>query len=432
MTAIASIPTNEAARFPLSDEPGRRVLGFDILRAIAILLVASGHMLAAFAVPKDIATFGKPVWIMMFQLAVAGVDLFYVLSGFLIGGMLLSELKETGTIDVLRFYGRRALRLWPSYFLAVLFASQWYGRFVKEIDGEIVHLPRLTEMWPFFFQVQNYYDVHVHHRMNIGAIMQTWTLASLVHFYIAIPLLLLLLQMIGGTGRGGRLPLLPWVVGVIVAACLWMRWRVAPVDHNGYNAWQHYFPTHLRMDEMMAGVLAAYWVLHARPIVNRVMEYWPALLVAGILALAPVGLRREEGPRFLIIWGYTVAGFGCLALVMVAWWMAERRRESPVTVPAPWPLRWFARIGVWSYSIYLWHQPLAQYCAPKVRAKLFGILIHRGFDPWHSQFQYLMSAMIFFAFVLGIGGLMYYLIERPSLILRDRLLPRRGRNSIAG
>jgi peptidoglycan/LPS O-acetylase OafA/YrhL len=183
---------------------------------------------------------------------------------------------------------------------------------------------------------------------------------------------------------------------------------------------------------MMAGVLAAYWVLHARPLVNRVMAYWPLVLIAGIGAIAPVGLRREEGPRFLIVWGYTVAGIGCLALVMVAWWLAQRRENLAEGKRSAWPIRWFAQIGVWSYSIYLWHQPAAQFIAPKVRTKLFSFLIRRHFDPWHSQFQYLMSAIIFFAFAVGIGAVMYYLIERPSLILRERWLPRRGKERAAG
>src|SRR5438067_9235021 len=104
---------------PLSDRPEQRQIWLDVLRAVAILLVASGHMAAAFAIPRDISTFAKPLWVALIQLAVAGVDIFFVLSGFLIGGMLIAELRDTGTINLARFYTRRALRLWPSYFLAV-------------------------------------------------------------------------------------------------------------------------------------------------------------------------------------------------------------------------------------------------------------------------------------------------------------------------
>src|SRR5205823_1906272 len=95
----AHVAPDAPTAFPLTDRPDRdRQIWLDVLRAVAILLVASGHMAAAFAIPRDITTFGKPLWIALIQLAVAGVDIFLVLSGFLIGGMLLAELRETGTI----------------------------------------------------------------------------------------------------------------------------------------------------------------------------------------------------------------------------------------------------------------------------------------------------------------------------------------------
>jgi peptidoglycan/LPS O-acetylase OafA/YrhL len=395
----------------------------DVLRAAAILLVASGHMLGAFAIPKDLPVFGRPIWMMMAQLAVAGVDMFYVLSGFLIGGLLLTELQREGGISIGRFYGRRALRLWPAYFLAVLFAWRWYRYVHPVVDGERMMAPSLRDMWPFFLQVQNYYDLHAHHKLNIGAVMQTWTMASLVHFYLLIPWLLLLLVKIGGDKATGRIRSLPWVVLGIFAACLYMRWRARPINADAYDAWKNYFPTHLRLDELMAGVLAAYWVLHARPQVNRVMRHWPVVLIVSLLALLPVAIRKEEGPPFLVIWGYTLGGLGCLGLVMVGWWFSQPRVDGSIH-RASWPVVCFAQVGVWSYSIYLWHQPMAQFVAPKVRARMFDWMVRRHMDPWHSQFQYLMSAVIYFSIALAIGAIMYYVVEKPSLWLRERLISR--------
>src|SRR5258708_5315596 len=151
----------EPQPFPLSDRPEQRQVWLDVLRGVAILLVACGHMAAAFAIPRDVPTLGRGFWVMLIQLAVAGVDIFLVLSGFLVGGMLLAELRDTGTIDLKRFYFRRALRLWPAYFLAVLFAWQWY-RIFPYINEHRVAPPSLVDMWPFFLQVQNYYDIHSH------------------------------------------------------------------------------------------------------------------------------------------------------------------------------------------------------------------------------------------------------------------------------
>ena len=402
---------------------GQRSVYLDLLRAAAILLVATGHMLAKFSIPMDQPVFGRPIWVAMTQLAVSGVDLFYVLSGFLIGLLLLSELKAEGTIRIGRFYARRALRLWPSYFLAILFASQWYRFVHPKFEGEPMRAPPFGAMWPFFLQVQNYYDIHVHHRLNIGAAMQTWTMVSLIHFYILLPPLLLLLAKLDGKRSLGSIRALPWVVLAIAVACLAMRWRAAPLTADGYDAWKHYFPTHLRIDEPMLGVLAAYWVLHARPTFERAMRYWPLVLLISVGALLPVALRAEEGPRFLVIWGYPVSGLGCLGLVLVAWWFTQPRPDGSRHLP-PRPVAWFARIGVWSYSIYLWHQPLAPHLARMVRDRLFEIMVRRHMDPWHSAYQYLMSAAVYFSIVIAIGAAAYYLIEKPSLRLRERWIPR--------
>src|SRR5258706_3260644 len=271
-----------------------RLVWLDVLRGVAILVVASGHMLGAFAIPSDTPTFARPMWVAMAQLAVAGVDMFLVLSGFLIGSMLLSELRSRGTIDVARFYGRRALRIWPSYFLVVVFAWYWY-RIVPDAYGKPMSPPRFADMCPFFLQIQNYYDLHVHNKLNIGAVMQTWTLVAIVHFYIVIPLLLLLLARTS-RAAGKRIAALPWGVLAAFAACLWMRWQAAPANAEGYDSWKHYFPTHLRIDELLLGVLGAYWVVYARPQLNRAMRYWPLILIASIGALLPVALRKEEGP----------------------------------------------------------------------------------------------------------------------------------------
>src|SRR5437660_1061120 len=103
----------------IGHRPEQREVWLDVLRAVGILLVACGHMVAVFPIPKDVPTYASRVWLAMIQLAVAGVDVFYVLSGFFIGGLLFGELRNTGTIRIGRFYARRALRLWPAYFLAV-------------------------------------------------------------------------------------------------------------------------------------------------------------------------------------------------------------------------------------------------------------------------------------------------------------------------
>jgi peptidoglycan/LPS O-acetylase OafA/YrhL len=406
----SAVISPELSPSPATD-PAQRAVWLDVLRGIAILLVACGHMAAAFAIPKDIATFGRPIWFGLIQLAVAGVDIFLVLSGFLLGQLLLTELRDTGTIDLLRFYKRRALRLLPIYWLAVLFAWQWYRLVPMLPDGRHVPPPSLSDMWPFFLLIQNYYDIHVHNKLNIGAVMQTWTLALIVQFWLVAPLVLWALHRISK-----RLRPLPYLAVAAFVACFLMRKAAAPANANDYDAWKQYFPTHLRFDELLGGVLVAWWVVFCKEATARfVKSAWPVLVLLGIAAFVPVAVRAEEGPPFLIVWGYTLAGIGCMPLILVGWHFAHR---------APQPVRWFSMVGVWSYSIYLWHQPSAQVIAYRLRGKIFGAMSRHHLDPWHSQFQYLMSAVIYFCIVLAIGLVTYYGLERPILWLREKRVTR--------
>jgi peptidoglycan/LPS O-acetylase OafA/YrhL len=241
--------------------------------------------------------------------------------------------------------------------------------------------------------------------------MQTWTLALIVQFWLVAPLLLWGLQRINKTLRP-----LPWIVLGAFLGCFMMRKAVAPATANDYDSWKHYFPTHLRFDELLGGVLVAWWVVYCKQSAARLVKSaWPLLVVLGIAAFVPVAVRNEEGPPFLIVWGYTLAGIGCMPLILVGWHFAHR---------APRPVRWFSMVGVWSYSIYLWHQPAAQVLAYRLRGKVFAAMVRRHMDPWHSQFQYLMSAAIYFAIVLAIGVVTYYAIERPILWLRERWMKR--------
>ncbi len=135
------------------------------MRSIAILLVMLGN-------------FRKPftgVWLLDTVSWAAnrtggrGVDLFFVLSGFLVGGLLLKEYRDTGTMLPWRFLVRRAFKIWPAYYFLIFFhlASD--------------HHPMATFFWQNFFHLQNYLG---------SSISQTWTLSVEEHFYFGLALLL--------------------------------------------------------------------------------------------------------------------------------------------------------------------------------------------------------------------------------------------------
>jgi peptidoglycan/LPS O-acetylase OafA/YrhL len=98
-----------------------RLVPLDALRGVAILLVLFTHT----TVQPDEAGVLRPALAYLRYLGPSGVDLFFVLSGFLVGGLLLREVQETGRLDVRRFLIRRGFKIWPSYFAFLAFVGVW-------------------------------------------------------------------------------------------------------------------------------------------------------------------------------------------------------------------------------------------------------------------------------------------------------------------
>ena len=146
----------------------RRQPGLDLLRALAIIIVVIYHTgIFGFALPNSVHRFG---WV--------GVDLFFVLSGYLIGGQLLSQLGARGQIRFGRFYARRALRILPAYLVVV--AIYFSLPVLRE-------WPTISPLWKFLLSVQ-----------NIGlrggtAFSHAWSLAIEDQFYLLLPLMLVVI-----------------------------------------------------------------------------------------------------------------------------------------------------------------------------------------------------------------------------------------------
>src|SRR5215471_15214410 len=161
----AVLPANLDPRF----QNRERQPGLDLLRALAIIVVVIYHAgIMGFPLPGRVHRWG---WI--------GVDLFFVLSGYLIGGQLLAELGRNKGLNLGRFYARRALRIMPAYFviLSIYFLlPSW-----REYPG------MAQPLWKFLLSVQN---VALH---GGTAFSHAWSLAVEDQFYLALPLLLLIL-----------------------------------------------------------------------------------------------------------------------------------------------------------------------------------------------------------------------------------------------
>jgi peptidoglycan/LPS O-acetylase OafA/YrhL len=361
----------------------KRLASLDSLRAVAILLVLGVHM-PNVDLPEGDVLLGPITrywrlggWI--------GVDLFFVLSGFLIGGLLFREFMKYGSISFGRFFIRRGLKIYPPFyvlFVVCLIVKSYLGPMPtgREILGELLFL-------------QNYLG-------NFCG--PTWSLAVEEHFYLFLPLVLFVLMRRNPKSANpfAQIPLLFLILAVgelglrVLNACYW--------DH--FTNYRCQYGTHLRMDSLMFGVLGAYYYhfWHDEFVKFVLPRRW-LLAGAGILLLLPAFCFPVDTTPFIYTAGFTLIylGSGLVLATMVA----------GNTQPGP-ALRVMASIGAYSYSIYLWHLPFRWWICPS----LVRVCGFESFVPIEGLY---ICGSIAFGMVMG------KVLEYPVLHVRDRLFPSR-------
>ncbi len=364
--------------------PEHRLLALDVLRALAVLLVLVHHAPFRWLRPLPGPT---GFWQGLQRGGWVGVDLFFVLSGFLIAGLLFREHKRYGSIHVGRFFLRRGLKIYPAFWVLVAVTLLYPDDRLGNLPGDL-----WRRILAAVFFVQNYFG---------GLWGHTWTLAIEEHFYLFLPLLLLLLPRIRGARANDPFAAIPRICLVMSAIGLVLRWR----EPQGFLV-----ATHLRMDALMFGVLLS-WAYHYR--VRRFVElsrrFAPWLIGAGIWLVLPAFLIRLDKTDLMAI-GLTqiYVGFGLVVAVVVAVGVPSNRWTRPI-----------AWIGTHSYSIYLWHWPVRIW---QKDASLFLF----GFEPGPTQ-----SLLIYILGSLVVGVVMSRLVELPVLRIRDRFLPSRSRATLS-
>lgn len=357
----------------------------DLLRALAVFLVLGAHMQVCPVEASPLFHFVTGIWN---RGGWVGVDLFFVLSGFLVSGLLFREHEKYGGILPLRFLIRRGFKIYPGFWVLI-------GATV--VVGILTGEPRnphsvLSEL----LFVQNYRSALWQH---------TWSLAVEEHFYFFLAFFLLLLSW-----RTSPRPFsfVPAVFIVFAVMCLIFRILTAarPVIPGDGSITTHVFPTHLRMDSLFFGVLLSYlYHTHAEQFIGAIRRWrWP-LFVLGILCLAPPFIFSLETTPFIYTWGFALFYIGSGALLCAL---------LSMRLPQSWPFRSIAYIGSHSYSVYLWHMAVLLWIVP-----LFGSFT----SPTTNWFCY-FAIYIIGAICVGIP--MALLIEFPMLRLRDKLFPSRS------
>ena len=348
--------------------PASRVANLDLLRAVAIALVVPVNL-----VGEEVLRVG-PGMARVFESGWVGVDLFFVLSGWLVGGLYWRELGRYGDVGLMRFWARRWLRTIPPYLVALVVVYGLRAAFTDNAD---------PFDWRYLAFVQNYTG------MPYWGV--SWSLCVEEHFYLGLPLVLGAALRV----RGG----VPLALGA--AALLSLVARVLTVP-DGASPWGlHYTATHMRMEGLALGVAAAY-VYYRRP------ELWPALRRVG-RALALPGIVFVASIPWLPVdvlnrYAYTGVALAFVAVVVAT---ADRR---PLPFAASSAVR---AIALTSYSVYMTHTVAADVYRRVVMDALPGVPVA----------LHMVGALVVIA---GVGGVFYGVVERPTLALRRRWAPRRS------
>jgi len=350
----------------------------DILRCIAVLLVLLHH--------SNISHFFQ-VW------GWVGVDLFFVLSGFLISGLLFSEYKKRKAISFKRFYIRRGLKIYPAFYVFLLLTG------VGGYFGFHFLAPATFYLNEIFF-VMNYLG---------GVWTHTWSLGVEEHFYILLPIFLSILIRYS-SDQEDPFRVLPRACLVVGAVCIVTRAISACIGEPNYD--MVYMATHNRMDALFFGVFLGY-LYHFRPHIlerflqptgNRILI---TLVSAGLLSTAYFLPRNS---RFFATFGYTFTYLGCAGVLLLSL-NVHGLLPSAIGGMAGRLGSVFAYFGMFSYSIYLWQGQTDAWLPG-----LVGRAIHTpmGID---GRFALSLAGSL----ALGVG--MSKLVEYPVLRLRDRLFP---------
>ena len=365
--------------FAFEKRPGDNAW-LDFVRAIAIALVLLRHGQRAIAQPSD----GAPDFLQAFLLnGWIGVDLFFVLSGYLISRHLLRHGVGTGRFDFARYLTLRALRIVPAYFavMALIAASAFP---LYPLDN--AHLGFRIAYHAVF--LQDYLP------SNINVVF--WSLGVEEKFYLIAPVLIWLAMTRSSLSRRMLVVLAVFALAPILRAATYFL-QAAPMSYEAFFTVLR-SPFHACLEPLMIGVAVAV-AQHAGAVAvapRKGAKVVAVALVALTLFLASHEFMREIGP-FDAVAQPSIIALLCGLLTLGAVMMGN------APVPFEPPVRITARL---SYSLYLVHYPLLPLCVAIARAGEFPVL-----NFW----------ITYLAVSFAVACLLHFSVEKPFLVLKDRL-----------
>jgi peptidoglycan/LPS O-acetylase OafA/YrhL len=367
-------------------EPGRRTfVALDGIRGVAVLAVMASHF-DRFLPPTPILT---PV-IRVLDFGWFGVDLFFVLSGFLITGILVQTRAATNYFAV--FYMRRILRIFPIYY-AVLIAAFGVAAFVP---AAAARLAPIREWWLYALYLENWIAVWLH-AWPPNAIGHFWSLAVEEQFYLVWPVCVLAFSrdLLARVALGASLI-------ALIIRCAWVA-LAGPDDGITYA-------TFCRMDSLLVGALCA--LLYLRHAGGKPIRHLTAWCVAPLTAFVVLAIVTHGALAFVQSIGFSLLAIGFGALILGA--AVHDREANPVQRVLRNP--GLSRVGKYSYGMYVYHVPLLGACELLVFDRLPAALVAQ---PVFAIAYVCGLALLTFV----VAAMSYRYVERPILGLKRHFEP---------
>lgn len=359
-----------------------RLPGLDLLRALAIGLVLLSHYQGFVSHNETFGALGAAGW--------AGVDLFFVLSGYLIGNQILAPLAAGQGLSLRVFFARRLLRTLPNYYVVLavyLLALQFAPH--SPILGK-----SMAPAWSYLTFTQNF-------GLAYGqTFTHSWSLCIEEQFYVVMPLAALLLARYARAAWPAWLVLgLAVAAGVAARTYAWLAHDLAAFDAEVY------YSSFCRSDELLFGVAIALLRNFHPAAFQRLMGYGNALLGLGLLlsvAVLSCIVQHWTSPFVTSALGFSLVAASFAVLVCAV--------LSPTCILHRWRVPGAASLALWSYAVYLAHKP-----------------IFMALSPWCKTWRIDPESPLCIAAVMALGILggwiLFRGVETPFMRLRARWYP---------
>lgn len=325
------------------------------------------------------------------------MDLFFVLSGFLVSGLLFSEFNKKGKVNIGRFLIRRGFKIYPTFYFFI-FISILLGKLISlseyDINAEYFAGINRNNVIAELFFVQNYLG---------GIWINTWSLGVEEHFYFGIAILILLAYKFKFLDKPNVIvPIL--LVMMITPLCLrFLNYN----NHPDFYYLTHLFPTHLRADSLLSGVFASYLFHFKKDWFSEfLIKYKFHLTLISVVFLSTTFIFHIK-TFFMNTIGLTMvySGFAILLSLMV---VNPKTHLSISKMISQNIFNAISKIGIFSYSIYIWH----------LLVKHYSLYLFQTYLPDLPNILYFL---IYFILAIVFGILSSKIIEIPFLKLRNRL-----------